>query len=87
MARRLRRGRELLGSGDLPNVRSNELWARVFIARSAVCNRLEPVLLAAIGGLLVLVSAPAVLVGSGVAVVLAGLGDLTVNQDEGPVAA
>jgi DHA3 family macrolide efflux protein-like MFS transporter len=57
----------------------NELQGRVFAAQFAVCDGLQPVSLAAIGGLLVLVSAPAVLVGSGVAVVLASLGGFAVR--------
>jgi len=51
----------------------NELQGRVFAAQFAVCDGMQPVSLAAIGGLLVLVSAPTVLIGSGVAVALAGL--------------
>ena len=57
----------------------NELQGRVFAAQFAVCDGLQPVSLAAIGGLLVLLSAPVVLVGSGVAVVLASLGGLAVR--------
>ena len=51
----------------------NELQGRVFAAQFAVCDGLQPVSLAAIGGLLVLVPAPVVLIGSGAAVVLASL--------------
>jgi len=57
----------------------NELQGRVFAAQFAVCDGLQPVSLAAIGGLLALVSAPTVLIGSGIAVVLASLGGLAVK--------
>jgi DHA3 family macrolide efflux protein-like MFS transporter len=57
----------------------NDLQGRVFAAQFAVCDGLQPVSLAAIGGLLALVSAPAVLVGSGVAVALASLGGLAAS--------
>jgi len=57
----------------------NELQGRVFAAQFAVCDGLQPVSLAAIGALLVLVSAPTVLIGSGIAVVLASLGGLAVK--------
>jgi hypothetical protein len=57
----------------------NELQGRVFAAQFAVCDGLQPVSLAAIGGLLALLSAPVVLIGSGVAVVLASLGGLAVR--------
>ncbi len=57
----------------------NELQGRVFAAQFAVCDGLQPVSLAAIGGLLVLISAPVVLVGSGVAVALAGLSGFTIR--------
>ena len=52
----------------------NELQGRVFAAQFAICDGLQPISLAVIGGLLALVSAPAVLIGSGIAVVLAGFG-------------
>jgi DHA3 family macrolide efflux protein-like MFS transporter len=54
----------------------NDLQGRVFAAQFAVCDGLQPVSLAAIGGLLVLLSAPVVLVGSGVAVAVSGIGAL-----------
>jgi DHA3 family macrolide efflux protein-like MFS transporter len=57
----------------------NDLQGRVFAAQFAICDGLQPVSLAAIGGLLVLVSAPAVLVGSGVAVVMASFGGFAVR--------
>ena len=57
----------------------NDLQGRVFAAQFAVCDGLQPVSLAAIGGLLVFVSAPIVLVGSGLAVVLGGFGGLAVR--------
>ncbi len=57
----------------------NELQGRVFAAQFAVCTGLQPLSLAVIGALLVLVSAPAVLIVSGAAVVLASLGGLAVR--------
>ncbi len=57
----------------------NELQGRVFAAQFAACYGLEPVSLAAIGGLLALVSAPVVLVGSGVAVVIASISGFAVR--------
>jgi hypothetical protein len=47
----------------------NELKGRDFAAEFALCDGLQPISLAAIGGLLALVSAPAVLIGAGIAVV------------------
>ncbi|MFC2095079.1 MFS transporter [Candidatus Bipolaricaulota bacterium] len=57
----------------------NELQGRVFAAQFAVCDGLQPVSLAAIGGLLVVFSAPVVLIGSGVAVILAVLGTFSIK--------
>lgn len=57
----------------------NELQGRVFAAQFAVCDGLQPLSLAAIGGLLMLVSVHAVLIGSGIAVVLASVGGLAVK--------
>ena len=57
----------------------NDLQGRVFAAQFALCDGLQPVSLAAIGGLLVLIPAPTVLIGSGVAVVLAALGSLAIR--------
>ncbi len=57
----------------------NKLQGRVFAAQFAVCDGLQPVSLAAIGGLLTLVSAPAVLVGSGIAVAVASLAGFLVR--------
>ena len=54
----------------------NELQGRVFAAQFAVCDGLQPISLAVIGSLLALASAPAVLIGSGIAVVLAALGGI-----------
>lgn len=57
----------------------NELQGRVFAAQFAVCDGLQPISLAAIGALLAVVSAPAVLIGSGIAVAVAGAGGLAVR--------
>jgi len=57
----------------------NELQGRVFAAQFAVCDGLQPVSLAVIGGLLALVSAQAVLIASGIAVVLSALGGFAVK--------
>jgi len=57
----------------------NELQGRVFAAQFAVCDGLQPVSLAAIGGLLALVSTQTVLIGSGIAVILASFGALFVR--------
>ena len=57
----------------------NALQGRVFAAEFALCDGLQPLSLAAIGGLLALVSAPTVLIGSGIAVVLAALGGIAVK--------
>ena len=57
----------------------NELQGRVFAAQFAVCDGLQPISLAVIGGLLAIVSAPTVLIGSGIAVVLASLGGFAVR--------
>lgn len=57
----------------------NELQGRVFAAQFAVCDGLQPISLAAIGGLLAVVSTQAVLIGSGIAVILASFGALFVR--------
>ncbi len=54
----------------------NELQGRVFAAQFAVCDGLQPVSLAVIGGVLTAVSAPTVLFVSGVAIAVAGLAGL-----------
>jgi DHA3 family macrolide efflux protein-like MFS transporter len=58
----------------------NALQGRVFAAEFAVCDGLQPLSLAAIGALLALVPASAVLMGSGVAVMLAALGGIAVKE-------
>ena len=58
----------------------NELQGRVFAAQFAVCDGLQPLSLAAIGGLLALASAPTVLIGSGIAIVLASLAGFAVKS-------
>ena len=57
----------------------NELQGRVFAAQFAVCDGLQPISLAAIGSLLMLVSVHTVLIGSGIAVILASVGGFTVR--------
>jgi MFS family permease len=57
----------------------NELQGRVFAAQSAITDGLQPISLAAIGGLLTLLAAPVVLVGSGLAAIIAGLGGYLVK--------
>ncbi len=57
----------------------NELQGRVFAAQFAVCDGLQPLSLAAIGGLLMLVSVHAVLIGSGIAIILASVGGFAVR--------
>jgi hypothetical protein len=57
----------------------NELQGRVFAAQSAITDGLQPISLAAIGGLLTLLVAPVVLVGSGLAAIIAGLGGYLVK--------
>lgn len=54
----------------------NELQGRVFAAQFAVCDGLQPLSLALIGAILTFVSTSAVLIVSGIAVVLASLGGL-----------
>ena len=51
----------------------NELQGRVFAAQEAVCNSLQPLSLAITGGLLVILSAPTLIIITGVSVALAGL--------------
>jgi len=58
----------------------NELQGRVFAAQFAVCDGLQPLSLAAIGGLLAVASAPSVLIGSGIAIVLASLAGFAVKS-------
>lgn len=52
----------------------NELQGRIFAADSAISFGLEPISLAATGGLLVVFAAPTVVVGCGLAAMIAGLG-------------
>lgn len=52
----------------------NELQGRIFAADSAISFGLEPISLAATGGLLTIFTAPAVVVGCGLAAIVAGLG-------------
>jgi len=54
----------------------NELQGRVFAAQFAVCDGLQPLSLAVIGVLLTAVSAPCVIIGSGLAILLAVVGGL-----------
>jgi hypothetical protein len=49
----------------------NELQGRVFGAQSAITDGLQPISLAFIGAMLVVFSAPMILVGSGIAAALA----------------
>lgn len=51
----------------------NELQGRVFAAQFAVCDGLQPISLGLIGGILMYVSTPTVLIVSGIAVILASL--------------
>lgn len=57
----------------------NELQGRVFAAQFAVCDGLQPLSLAFIGGILTFVSTPTVLIVSGIAVILAGLAGFAVK--------
>ena len=57
----------------------NELQGRVFAAQFAVCDGLQPLSLAVIGSILTVVSTSTVLIGSGVAVILAGLAGFAVK--------
>jgi len=52
----------------------DELRGRAFAALNALTQSLRPLSLAAVGGLLLFLSAPVVLIGCGVAVVVSGLG-------------
>ncbi|MCK5586378.1 MFS transporter, partial [Candidatus Bipolaricaulota bacterium] len=51
----------------------NELQGRVFAAQFALCDGLQPLSLAVIGSILTIVSTSAVLIVSGIAIILAGL--------------
>ncbi|MCK5828182.1 MFS transporter, partial [Candidatus Bipolaricaulota bacterium] len=51
----------------------NELQGRVFAAQFAICDGLQPLSLAVIGSILTVVSTPAVLIVSGIAIIVAGL--------------
>jgi hypothetical protein len=51
----------------------NDLQGRVFAAQFAVCDGLQPISLAIIGALLAVVSAPTVLIASGIAILLASI--------------
>lgn len=57
----------------------NELQGRVFAAQFAICEGLQPISLAMIGALLTVASTSSVLIGSGIAVILAALGGFAVK--------
>jgi hypothetical protein len=57
----------------------NELQGRVFAAQFAICEGLQPISLAIIGTLLTAVSTSSVLIGSGIAIILAAVGSFTVR--------
>ncbi len=76
------------GAAALANVMSvvvfqtyvpNELQGRVFAADHAISNSLQPISLAAIGVILALISAPALIIIGGIAVAIAGLGGYLVK--------
>ncbi len=54
----------------------NELQGRVFGAQSAITDGLQPISLAFTGAMLVVFSAPMILIGSGIAAALAALAAL-----------
>jgi DHA3 family macrolide efflux protein-like MFS transporter len=58
----------------------NELQGRVFAAQFTLCDGLQPLSLAVIGSILTVVSTPTVLIGSGIAVILAGLTGFAVKD-------
>ncbi len=57
----------------------NELQGRVFAADHAMSNSLQPISLAAVGGILVLISAPMLIIIGGIAVAIAGWGGYLVK--------
>jgi len=57
----------------------NELQGRIFAADHAISNSLQPISLAAVGGILTLISAPILILAGGIAVAIAGLGGYLVE--------
>ena len=57
----------------------NALQGRVFAAQFAICEGLQPISLAIIGVLLTVVSTSTVLIGSGIAIILASIGSFAVK--------
>ncbi len=61
----------------------NEMQGRVFAADQAVSSSLEPIALAVIGSLLVIIAAPLLIIAGGVAVAASGLGGYFVKDMRG----